>query len=79
VSRRLRERPVLVIVSSHCLRIVEPEEETPMIAGFLLGLLADVVFEAAASLRRSFGAEMDRYFERRAFVPPAKRSATSTR
>ena len=50
-----------------------------MIAGFLLGLLADVVFESTASLRRVFGAEMDRYFERRAFVPPVKRSAASTR
>lgn len=70
---------MLVIVSSHWLRIVEAEEETPMIAGFLLGLLADVVFESAASLRRAFGAEMDRYFERRTFAPTAKRSAASAR
>jgi cell shape-determining protein MreD len=70
---------VLVIVSSHWLRTVEAEEETLMIAGFLLGLLADVVFESTASLRRVFGAEMDRYFDHRAFVPPVKRSAASTR
>ena len=50
-----------------------------MIAGFLLGLLADVVFESASALRRSFGTDMDRYFDRRGFVPPAKRSAASAR
>jgi hypothetical protein len=50
-----------------------------MIAGFLLGLLADVVFESAASVRRSFGMEMDRYFARRRFVSPAKRSIASAR
>ena len=50
-----------------------------MIGGTLLGLLVDVVFESAAALRRSFGLEMDRYFERRGFTPPAKRSAASTR
>jgi len=50
-----------------------------MIAGFLLGVLADVVFESAGSLRRSFGTEMDRYFERRKFAPPTKQSVVSAR
>jgi hypothetical protein len=54
-------------------------KEESMIAGFLLGLLAEVVFESAASVRRSFGMEMDRYFARRRFVPPAKRSVASAR
>ena len=49
-----------------------------MIAGFLLGLLTDVVFESAGALRRSFGTEMDRYFERRRFAAPTKRSVAST-
>ncbi len=48
-----------------------------MIAGTILGLLVDIVFESAASLRRSFGLEMDRYFDRRGFTPPTKRSAGS--
>jgi hypothetical protein len=50
-----------------------------MIAGFLLGLLAEMVFESAGSLRRSFETEMDRYFERRRFAPPTKRSVASLR
>ena len=50
-----------------------------MFAGFLLGLLADVVFESAASQRRLFGTEMDRYLERRAFAPLTRRSVASTR
>jgi len=50
-----------------------------MIAGFLLGVLADVVFESAGSLRRSFGTEMDRYFERRKFAPPTKQSVVLAR
>jgi len=58
--------------------MVEAEGET-MIAGFLLGLLAEMVFESAGSLRRSFGTEMDRYFERRRFAPPTKRSVASLR
>jgi len=58
--------------------MVEAEGET-MIAGFLLGLLAELVFESAGSLRRSFETEMDRYFERRRFAPPAKRPVASLR
>ena len=50
-----------------------------MIAGFLLGLLADIVFESAGSLRRSFGTEMDRYFERRKFAPTPKQSVVPAR
>ena len=57
---------------------MEAEEET-MIAGFLLGLLTDIVFESAASLRRAFGTDMGRYFDRRGFAQPAKRSGHSTR
>jgi hypothetical protein len=58
--------------------MVEAEVET-MIAGFLLGLLAEMVFESAGSLRRSFETEMDRYFERRRLAPPTKRSVASLR
>jgi hypothetical protein len=46
-----------------------------MIAGLVLSLLADVVFESAASMRRAFATEMDRYLTRRGFVgtvPPAR-------
>jgi len=43
----------------------------------LLRLLADVLFESAASLRRAFGMDMDRYFERRGFTPPTRQSAAS--
>ena len=50
-----------------------------MIAGFLLGLLTDIVFESAASLGRAFGTNMGRYFARRRFAPPAKRSVASAR
>ena len=52
-------------------------EKEPMIAGLLLGLLADVLFGSAASLRRAFGKDMDRYFERRGFTPPTRRSAAN--
>jgi hypothetical protein len=54
---------------------VEAEEKT-MIAEILLALVADVVFGSTASLRRSFGTDLDRYFARRGFAPPSKRSAT---
>jgi hypothetical protein len=54
-------------------------EKMPMIAGFLLGLLADVVFGSAASMRRSFETEMDEYFERRGFAAPGKRARTRAR
>jgi len=54
-------------------------EEEMMIAGLLLGLVADVVFGSAASLRRSFETEMDRYLRRRAFAARTKRLLTPTR
>ena len=50
-----------------------------MIAGFLLGLLTDIVFESAASLRRAFGTDMGRYCDRRGFAEPVKRSGASAR
>ncbi|HEY7520451.1 MAG TPA: hypothetical protein VIE36_19355 [Methylomirabilota bacterium] len=46
-----------------------------MIAGLVLGLLADLVFESVTSMRRAFATEMDRYLARRGFVatpPPAR-------
>lgn len=36
--------------------------------GLVLGLLADLVFESAASTRRTFGRDMERYLSRRGFV-----------
>ena len=36
----------------------------------LLALLADIVFESAATRRRAFEREMDGYFEKRGLVPP---------
>jgi hypothetical protein len=68
-----------VIVLSRLLRIVKVEEETPMIAAFILGLLADVVFSSAASMRRAFGTHMERYLTGRGFVPPGKPSPRTTR
>jgi len=43
-----------------------------MIVTLLMGLVADLVFESAASMRRSFDAEIDRYFQDRGFhsTPP---------
>ena len=43
-----------------------------MIARLLLGLLADVVFESAASTRRSFGDDMERYLSSRRFARTRK-------
>ena len=43
-----------------------------MIAGLLLGLLADVVFETAASTRRSFARDMERYLSGRDAAPARK-------
>jgi hypothetical protein len=50
-----------------------------MIAGFLLGLLADVVFNSAASMRRAFGSDMERYLTGRGVVPPGKAAPRTTR
>jgi hypothetical protein len=43
-----------------------------MVISVLMGLVADLVFSAATTLRRSFGSEMNRYLEQRGFrsVPP---------
>jgi hypothetical protein len=38
-----------------------------MIVPLLLQLVAGLVFDSAAALRRSFDADMSRYFERRGF------------
>ena len=36
-----------------------------MVMSFFMALLADLVFDSAATMRRSFGAEMSRYLEQR--------------
>jgi hypothetical protein len=43
-----------------------------MIVSLLMGLVADLVFDSAASMRRAFGAEIDRYCQDRGFrsTPP---------
>lgn len=51
----------------------------PMITGLLLGLLADVVFDCAASTRRSFGLDMERYLTGRGFAPARKPTPTPAR
>jgi hypothetical protein len=45
-----------------------------MIVTLLIGLVADLVFESAASMRRAFGSEVDRYFTDRGLrsTPPSK-------
>ena len=43
-----------------------------VMATLLLALLADIVFESAATRRRAFTQEMDRYFEKRGLVPTPK-------
>ena len=50
-----------------------------MIAGLVLGLLADLVFESAASTRRGFITQMDRYLTRRGFVPALPPARTTVR
>lgn len=47
-----------------------------MIAGLLLALLAEVVFDAAASSRRSFGLDVERYLSGRGFAPTRKPAPT---
>lgn len=80
MTRPLRECFAVVIVSSHSPRIVRTkEEEMPMITGLLLGLLADVVFDCAASTRRSFGLDMERYLTGRGFAPARKPTPTPAR
>jgi hypothetical protein len=43
-----------------------------MIVTLLMGLVADLVFDSAASMRRSFDAEFDRYLQGRGLraTPP---------
>ena len=52
--------------------ILTSKGEAVMIVSLLMGLVADLVFDSAASLRRSFGDEMDRYYQDRGFrsAPP---------
>ena len=38
-----------------------------MVVQFLMGLLGDLVFQSAASMRRSFDQEINRYLEQRGF------------
>jgi hypothetical protein len=40
----------------------------------LMGLLSDLVFDSAASMRRSFGIELERYLQDRGFrsTPPPR-------
>lgn len=46
-----------------------------MIAGLLIGLLADFVFDAAAARRRDYEATIDQYLARRGF--PSDRPAST--
>jgi hypothetical protein len=39
-----------------------------MVARLLMRLIADILFEAAASRNRSYEAEVDRYLEDRGFI-----------
>ena len=45
-------------------------------ANLLLAFLADIVFESAATRRRAFTQEMDRYFEERGLLSATKPSRT---
>jgi hypothetical protein len=48
-----------------------------MIVTLLMGLVADLVFDSAASMRRSFDAEIDRYLQGRGLrATPAKPAPT---
>jgi hypothetical protein len=48
-----------------------------MVISLLLGLLRDLVFDSAVTMRRSFGSEMGRYLEQRGFesAPPEQAPA----
>jgi hypothetical protein len=50
-----------------------------MIAELLLGLLADVVFNSAASARSAFEHDMERYLSRRGFAAAHKPAPTPAR
>jgi hypothetical protein len=43
-----------------------------MIAGLLLALLSDVVFDSAAATTRAFGLDMERYLAGRGLAPARK-------
>jgi hypothetical protein len=44
-------------------------KERERMIGLLIGFLAEVVFDSAASLGRSYEAEVDRYLRERRLVP----------
>ena len=48
-----------------------------MIAGLLLGLLADLVFDTAAGQRRGYEATVDQYLARRGFASARSASRRS--
>jgi len=50
-----------------------------MIVSLLIGLVADLVFDSAASMRRSFGTEIDRYCQRRGLRSTTPPKPTQTR
>jgi hypothetical protein len=50
-----------------------------MMAGFLLALLVDVVFDRAARAHRSFAEDVERYLAGRGFAPGHKTSRTPGR
>ena len=52
-----------------------PERGDSVMANLLLAFLADIVFESAATRRRAFTREMDRYFEERGLVSAPNRPA----
>jgi hypothetical protein len=45
-----------------------------VIVTLLMGLVSDLVFDSAASMRRSFGVELERYLQDRGFLstPPPR-------
>ena len=70
---------------SHCMRTLRVDSDVgyptrgDLGMGFLLAMLADIVFESAAERPRAFAREMDRYFEERGLVPPPQRGEPTTR
>ena len=56
--------------------VLHSEKGDSVMANLLLALLADIVFESAATRRRAFTQEMDRYFEERGLVSAPKPSRT---
>ena len=58
--------------------VVSMQEGHTVIAGVLLGLLADLVFEAAADRGRTYEATLDRYLTSRGF-PSQRHPANNLR